>query len=111
LQDSPAAALAAYTCVDQSDGGNGSDETSEGTGPPREAREVDGHLEGKKGSHKEKAGSEDTYLGKRGGVELPSLLASLTRVDVLRVELNPASSESYGDTEDDEYPIQKSHDS
>ena len=105
-------ALAADSGMDCGDGGECRGKTAEGSGPPREPHEIDGHLEGKEGSHAEEAGAEQADLRERGRVELP--VRNLpkpgpARNDALRMELNPASSQSYGRAEGYKYPIQKSH--
>jgi hypothetical protein len=98
--------------MDCTDGDDGGSQTAESSGPPREPYQVDGHLKGKEGSHAEEAGAQKPDLRKRAGVKLPlpQAISGRVRNDALRMKLNPASSESHGRTEDNKYPIQKSHD-
>jgi hypothetical protein len=105
--------LAANSEMDSSDSGDCRDKATESSDPPREPREVDRHLEGKKGSHAEEAGTEQANLRECGGVELiVRILARPGQIvnNALRVELNPASSQGYGGAKGNKYPIQKGHD-
>jgi hypothetical protein len=112
LNGSAALALAADSGVDYSDGSDCRSNSAEGSGPPREPHEIDSHLERKKRSHAQEAGTEKTDLRDLGGVELPVRnlpKAGPARYDALRMELNPASSHGDGRAEGYEYPIQKNH--
>jgi hypothetical protein len=114
LNGSAALALsAADPGVDYSYGNGCRDDATEGSSPPRHPHEIDGHLQSKEGSHAQEAGTEKADLRECGGIELQVQILPKpgpARYNALRMELNPASSHSYGRAEGYEYPIQKGHD-
>jgi hypothetical protein len=71
LSESPAALLAANPRMNHGYGGDAHCQAAQGSDPPRQARQVDGHLHGEEGSHKEEARAEKAYLSQCGGIEWP----------------------------------------
>ena len=103
----PYTLLASRTGAEQSDRGTGREQSTERSRPPRLARQDDGHLQSKKCSQKNEACAQSADLCDGRGGNVP--MAILKGKQPVRIELNPASGESYGSTEDDECPIQKGH--